>query len=114
MITGVLPIDTGTINVNGHDIDKDPIKAKMSMGYVPDTHDIYDRLTGIEYLNFIADVYEVSRKERKQNIEKYLDMFEMKQAAGQPIKSYSHGMKQKIILTRRFFITRLSGSWTNP
>ncbi len=99
MITGVLPIDTGTINVNGHDIDKDPIKAKMSMGYVPDTHDIYDRLTGIEYLNFIADVYEVSRKERKQNIEKYLDMFEMKQAAGQPIKSYSHGMKQKIILT---------------
>ena len=49
----VLPIDTGTINVNGHDIDKDPI-SKMSMGYVPDTHDIYDRLTGIEYLNFIA------------------------------------------------------------
>ncbi|HAF18052.1 MAG TPA: 3-dehydroquinate dehydratase [Peptococcaceae bacterium] len=99
MITGVLPIDTGTINVNGHDIDKDPIKAKMSMGYVPDTHDIYDRLTGIEYLNFIADVYEVSRKERKQNIEKYLDMFEMKQATGQPIKSYSHGMKQKLLIS---------------
>jgi len=98
MITGVLSPDSGTIIVNGHDIEKDPIKAKMSMGYVPDTHDIYDRLTGIEYLNFIADVYEVSHEERKRNIEKYLDMFDMRQAAGQPIRSYSHGMKQKIIL----------------
>jgi len=99
MITGVLPIGLGTITVNGYDIEKDPINAKMSMGYVPDTHDIYDRLTGIEYLNFIADVYGVSHGERKQSIEKYLDMFDMKQAAGQPIKSYSHGMKQKIIVT---------------
>lgn len=99
MITGVLPIDSGTITIDGHDIEKDPMNAKMSMGYVPDTHDIYDRLSGIEYLNFIADVYQVSQEERKRNIEKYLDMFEMKQAAGQPIKSYSHGMKQKIVLT---------------
>ena len=92
-------IGLGTITVNRYDIEKDPINAKMSMGYVPDTHDIYDRLTGIEYLNFIADVYGVSHGERKQSIEKYLDMFDMKQAAGQPIKSYSHGMKQKIIVT---------------
>lgn len=98
MIAGVLPIDSGTITINGCDIEKDPINAKLSMGYVPDTHDIYDRLTGIEYLNFIADVYGVSREERKRSIEKYLDMFDMKQAAGQPIKSYSHGMKQKIIV----------------
>jgi len=98
MIAGVLPIDSGTITVNGYDIEKDPINAKMSMGYVPDTHDIYDRLTGIEYLNFIADVYGVSREERRRNIEKYLEMFDMKQAAGQPIRSYSHGMKQKIIV----------------
>ena len=99
MIAGVLPIDSGTITVNGFDIAKESIKAKINMGFVPDTHDIYERLTGIEYLNFIADVYNVSNVDRKQNIEKYLEMFEIKNAAGQPIKSYSHGMKQKIILT---------------
>jgi ABC-2 type transport system ATP-binding protein len=99
MITGILPIDEGKITICGHDINKDPIKAKMNMGFVPDTHDIYERLKGIEYLNFIADVYEVPSDIRKERINKYLDMFDMKKAAGQPIKSYSHGMKQKIIVT---------------
>jgi ABC-2 type transport system ATP-binding protein len=66
---------------------------------VPDTHDVYERLKGIEYLNFIADVYNVPAADRKEKINHYLEMFDMKQAAGQPIKSYSHGMKQKIILT---------------
>jgi ABC-2 type transport system ATP-binding protein len=99
MISGILSIDEGSIVINGHDIAKDPIKAKLSMGFVPDTHDIYERLTGIDYLNFIADVYNVTQTERKKNIEKYLEMFEMTNAVGQPIKSYSHGMKQKIILT---------------
>ncbi|NLU53793.1 MAG: ABC transporter ATP-binding protein [Clostridiaceae bacterium] len=99
MIAGILPIDQGTITINGFDIEKNPVEAKLSMGYVPDTHDIYERLTGIEYLNFIADVYDVSAHDRKERIDKYLEMFEMKEAAGQPIKSYSHGMKQKIILT---------------
>ncbi len=99
MITGILPIDQGTITVNGYDIEKEPIEAKMSMGFVPDSHDVYERLMGIEYLNFIADVYDVSAKDRKERIDKYLDMFEMKDAASQPIKSYSYGMKQKIILT---------------
>lgn len=99
MITGILPIDEGQIMVNKHDIEKDSIKAKLSMGFVPDAHDVYERLKGIEYLNFIADVYNVSAADRKANIDKYLEMFDMKQAAGQPIKSYSHGMKQKIILT---------------
>ncbi len=99
MIAGILSIDEGSIVINGHDIAKDPIKAKLSMGFVPDTHDVYERLTGIDYLNFIADVYNVPQAERKKNIEKYLEMFEMMDAVGQPIKSYSHGMKQKIILT---------------
>ncbi|NMA65844.1 MAG: ABC transporter ATP-binding protein [Clostridiaceae bacterium] len=99
MITGILPIDSGTIIVNGHDIEKNPIQAKMSMGFVPDSHDVYERLRGIEYLNFIADVYNVSAEERKKRIDKYLEMFEMKEVAGDPIKSYSHGMKQKIVLT---------------
>lgn len=99
MITGILPIDEGKIAINGYDIEKEAIKAKMNMGFVPDTHDVYERLKGIEYLNFIADVYEVPSDVRKERIDKYLEMFEMKQAAGQPIKSYSHGMKQKIIVT---------------
>lgn len=99
MITGILPIDEGTIKINGYDIEKDPIEAKFNIGFVPDSHDIYERLSGIEYLNFIADVYNVSAKDRKERIDKYLEMFEMKEAASQPIKSYSHGMKQKIILT---------------
>ncbi len=99
MITGILNIDEGSIMVNGFDIEKDPIKAKKSIGFVPDSQDVYDRLTGIEYLNFIADVYEVSSAERKQSIEKYLEMFDMTSAAGQPIRSYSHGMRQKIVLT---------------
>lgn len=98
MITGILPIDEGKITIYGHDIEREPIEAKMSMGFVPDTHDVYERLLGIEYLNFIADVYSVDTGERKERIDKYLEMFDMKQAAGQPIKSYSHGMKQKIIL----------------
>jgi len=99
MITGILPLDEGNIKIAGFDIEKEGIKAKLQMGFVPDTHDIYERLSGIEYLNFIADVYDVSASQRKENIEKYLEMFEMKNAAGQPIKTYSHGMKQKIILT---------------
>lgn len=99
MITGILPIDSGRILINGHDIEKEPIDAKKDIGFVPDTHDIYEKLSGIEYLNFIADVYDVPVKQRKEQTEKYLEMFDMKQAAAQPIKSYSHGMKQKIILT---------------
>ncbi len=99
MITGILPVDQGKITIYGHDIEREPIKAKLSMGFVPDTHDVYERLLGIEYLNFIADVYNIDIQSRKDRIGKYLEMFEMKEAASQPIKSYSHGMKQKIILT---------------
>jgi ABC-2 type transport system ATP-binding protein len=98
MIAGILPVDSGSISVNGFDVTRQPIEAKKSMGYVPDTHDIYDKLTGMQYLNFIADVYEVPSDQRRRNIGKYLEMFEMANAAGELIKSYSHGMKQKIIL----------------
>ena len=98
MIAGVLPIDSGSISVNGYDIVASPIQAKQSLGLVPDTNDIYDRLTGIEYLNFIADIYHVSKSERVEGINKYLEMFEIKDAAKELIRSYSHGMKQKLIL----------------
>ncbi len=98
MITGVLPIDEGKITINGLNIENEAINAKMNMGFVPDSHDVYERLKGIEYLNFMADVYDVPSDVRKERIDKYLNMFEMKDVAGQPIKSYSHGMKQKIIV----------------
>ena len=98
LISGILPIDSGTIEVNGFDIEKSPIQAKQSIGLVPDTNEIYDRLTGIEYLNFIADIYKVGKSERTERINKYLEMFEIKDAAMALIRTFSHGMKQKLIL----------------
>ncbi|MDL2288936.1 ABC transporter ATP-binding protein [Oscillospiraceae bacterium OttesenSCG-928-F05] len=99
MITGILNPDSGEVLIDGIDLKRDPVEAKMKMGYVPDQHDIYERLTGAEYLKFIADVYGVSAEDRKARAEKYLTMFEIQGAAGDLIKSYSHGMKQKLMLT---------------
>lgn len=99
MITGILDPDSGNIKVNGIDISREPIKAKLGVGYVPDSHDIYDSITGLEYLNFMADIYRVSTKDRKERITKYLRMFELENAAGELIKSYSHGMRQKLVIT---------------
>lgn len=96
MITGILTPDYGNINVCGHDILSDTINAKLNMGYVPDNHAVYEKLKGIEYLNFIADLYGMSKEDRKDRISNYLKMFKMEEAAGSLIKSYSHGMKQKI------------------
>ncbi len=98
LISGILPIDRGTIEVNGFDIEKSPIQAKQCIGLVPDTNEIYDRLTGIEYLNFMADIYKVGKSERIERINKYLEMFEIKGAAKALIRTFSHGMKQKLIL----------------
>lgn len=99
MIVGLLNPDGGKISINGFDNKKDTIEAKRNIGYVPDNPNLYDRLTGTEYLNFMADVYQVSSTERKDRIAHYLEMFELKDAAADLIKSYSHGMKQKIALT---------------
>ena len=98
MLVGILKPDSGKIVIDGMDFAKSAIRLKSIIGYVPDSHDIYDRLTGIEYLNFIADIYSVPEHVRKTNIEKYLAMFRLEKAAGEVIRSYSHGMKQKIIL----------------
>jgi len=98
MITGILKPDTGRITIAGHDIQKDPVEAKRRIGFVPDSHELYDRLTGMEYLKFIADVYEVPETLRKENIEKYAAMFNLEGALDELIKTYSHGMKQKIVL----------------
>ncbi|MCL2004143.1 MAG: ABC transporter ATP-binding protein [Oscillospiraceae bacterium] len=99
MITGILLPDAGSISIGGADMLAEPVRAKKMIGYVPDSHDVFDRLKGIEYLNFIGDVYGVRADERAALIEKYLTMFDIKDAAGELIRSYSHGMKQKLALT---------------
>jgi ABC-2 type transport system ATP-binding protein len=98
MIVGLLKPNTGTIAVNGLDTQKDSLKCKEMTTYVPDYPAVYERLSGMEYLNFIGDVYGVPKTERLQKIEKWLEVFELTQAIGSPIQSYSHGMKQKIVL----------------
>lgn len=99
MIVGLLNPDGGSIQVNGFDMGKSPLDAKRNIGYVPDNPNMYERLTGTEYLNFMGDVYQVPSEVRKERIAHYLDMFELKDAASDLIKSFSHGMKQKIALT---------------
>lgn len=96
-LTGILPFDEGTISVCGYDIKADPIKAKMNMGYVPDNHAVIEKLTGREYVNYVADLYKVG-KERTERMNYFLDMFNLQDAVDKQIKSYSHGMKQKICI----------------
>ncbi len=99
MMVGLLNPDKGQILLNGKDIQKQPIEARMGIGYVPDNPDMFERLTGMEYLNFMADVYQVPKEKRKEQIKRFLGLFELDDAAQDLIKSYSHGMRQKIILT---------------
>lgn len=98
MITGVLNPDEGQIRINGKDIVKEPIEAKKEFGIVPDNADIFLRLKGIEYLNFMADIYEVDSTVRKQRIDELSTTFEMKEALNDKLLSYSHGMRQKIVI----------------
>jgi len=99
MIVGLLRPDTGTITVEGLDAERDALKCKAVTTYVPDYPNVYERLTGLEYLNFIGDVYGVSKAERLERIGKWLEIFELTGAVTNPIQSYSHGMRQKIVLT---------------
>jgi len=99
MITGILPIDEGSITVNGFDITQHPIEAKKSFGYVPDHPDMFLRLKGIEYLNFIGDIYDVPQEVRKEKIEHLTKTFGIYEVLNDPIQTYSHGMRQKIIVT---------------
>ncbi len=95
MMTGILPIDKGTITLNDIDIDKEPLKAKKIFGFVPDRSDIFLRLKGLEYLNFIADIYQVPEEIRQEKIKYYTEQFAIDHALGNYIQSYSHGMRQK-------------------
>lgn len=96
MIVGILKPDEGRIEVNGFDLAKEPIAAKKQMGYVPDESNLWDKITGAEYLNFVADVYGVPGPERLSRAKELLDIFEMTEAVSDPIGSYSRGMRQKI------------------
>ncbi|MGH4140823.1 ABC transporter ATP-binding protein [Clostridium sp.] len=98
MITGILTADSGKITINGIDIEKNDLEAKKQFGFVPDNPDMFLRLKGIEYLNFMADIYEVTSTIRKERIETLGDRFEMNNALTDQIQSYSHGMRQKIII----------------
>lgn len=98
MITGVLNPDEGNILINGKDIVKSPLEAKMQFGVVPDNADIFLRLKGIEYLNFMGDIYHVDTAQREARIKKLAATFEMEQALNDKIISYSHGMRQKIVI----------------
>ncbi len=97
-IVGIQPITEGAIEVCGYDCEKQPVQAKRIIGYVPDHYALYEKLTGREYINYIADIYEVGKEERNERIEKHIKMFELEGSIDNPIKTYSHGMKQKITI----------------
>jgi ABC-2 type transport system ATP-binding protein len=97
-IAGILPFDSGDIEVDGVSIRQNPLECKQKIAYIPDNPDIYEYMTGIKYLNFIADIFGVSSEVRQQRIRKYADLFELTADLGQSISSYSHGMKQKLVI----------------
>ena len=97
-IVGVLDFSEGDIFIDGHSVKKEPMECKKVTAYIPDNPDIYENLTGMQYLDFIADVFEISEQDRKERIKKYADMFEITDALPDLISSYSHGMKQKVAI----------------
>ena len=96
MMTGSLNLDTGSILLEDIDIAKNPIEAKRTFGFVPDSFEMFERLSGMEYLQFLADLYQVNDAQRKAHLDKYLPLYELENAINQPIRSFSHGMKQKL------------------
>lgn len=94
-VVGIHEFDQGEIYINGKSIRTDPLQCKKVLAYIPDNPDLYEHLTGYQYINFIADIYDVEISERKQQIEKYSELFEMSSSLGNVIASYSHGMKQR-------------------
>ena len=97
-IVGILQFDAGEIRIDGESIEKAPLECKKKIAYIPDNPDLYEFMTGIKYLHFIADVFEVDEKTRQERIRKYADLFEITSDLAQPIASYSHGMKQKLAI----------------
>ena len=97
-VVGILQFDQGEILIDGKSIQTDPLACKREIAYIPDNPDLYDYMTGIKYLNFIADVFGVSAEDRQTRIREYADLFELTADLAQPIAAYSHGMKQKLAI----------------
>ena len=97
-VVGILQFDQGEIYIDGKSIKEDPLGCKRETAYIPDNPDLYEYMTGIQYLNFIADIFGVDADERLKDIRKYADRFELTQDLAQPIGAYSHGMKQKLAI----------------
>lgn len=95
---GLLQVTEGEIYINGRSVKKEPIACKKEMAYIPDNPDLYDFLTGYDYLNFVADVYAVSKEERKERVDTYGEVLGITEALALPISEYSHGMKQKVAI----------------
>ena len=97
-VAGILPFDEGEITVGGISVKQDPLACKKQIAYIPDNPDLYEYMTGIKFLNFIADVFGVDESERQTRISTYADRFELTKDLGSPIASYSHGMRQKLAI----------------
>ena len=95
---GILKFEEGNIQIDGISVKENPLECKKKLAYIPDNPDLYDFMTGIRYLNFIADIFGVNANDRQDRIHKYADMFELTQDLAQPISAYSHGMKQKLAI----------------
>ena len=97
-VVGILDFDEGEIFIDGKSVKKDSLECKRVIAYIPDNPDLYEFMTGLQYLNFISDIFGVEEKERKERIEKYSTAFEIKEDLASAISSYSHGMKQKLAI----------------
>lgn len=97
-VVGILNFDAGEIRIDGVSIKDDPLTCKQKIAYIPDNPDIYEYMTGIKYLNFVADIFGVSAADRRERVRKYADLFEITADLAQPISAYSHGMKQKLAI----------------
>ena len=97
-VVGVLDFTEGDIFIDGHSVKDEPLACKRVTAYIPDNPDLYENLTGIQYLNFVADVFGISAREREQSIRRYADLFEITNDLGDLISAYSHGMKQKLAI----------------
>ncbi len=97
-VVGVMDFDSGKIEIAGNDVRKNPLECKKVTAYIPDNPDLYENLTGIQYLNFVADAFGIGQEERKERITEYAKRFEIEDALKNLISSYSHGMKQKVAI----------------
>ncbi len=95
-VVGVLDFTDGEITIDGHSVKNEPMECKRVTAYIPDNPDLYENLTGIQYLNFVADIFGLSTAERKESIKKYADLFEITDSLGDLIGAYSHGMRQNV------------------